>query len=61
MGPEALCHAVPHRIAFSGDGWMFELKHDGFRALARSGARVQLLSRWGRSMVDASGNCRGAR
>jgi len=53
MGPEALCQAVPHRLPFSGDGWMFELKHDGFRALARTGTRVQLISRWGRSMAEA--------
>jgi len=36
------------------DAWIFELKHDGFRALARSGTRVQILSRWGRSMTAQS-------
>jgi bifunctional non-homologous end joining protein LigD len=46
-----LCHPIPNRAPFSGDGWLFELKHDGFRTLARSGTRVQLLSRWGRSMT----------
>ncbi len=37
---------------FSAPGWLFELKHDGYRLLAgREGARVQLLFRRGR---DAS-------
>ena len=52
LTPADLCHCVWHRAPFSGDGWIFELKHDGFRALARSGMRVQLVSRWGRSMTD---------
>jgi hypothetical protein len=37
-----LCRCAWHRAPFSGDGWFFELKHDGFRALAHSGTRVQL-------------------
>jgi bifunctional non-homologous end joining protein LigD len=48
-----LCHPIAHRLPFSGDGWLFELKHDGFRALARTGAVQALLSRTGRSMADA--------
>jgi len=43
---------MPHRLPFTGQGWIFELKHDGFRALARSGSAVQLLSRSGRLMTD---------
>jgi len=40
-------------VPFTRDGWLFELKHDGFRALARTGrSGVQLLSRSGRSMAE---------
>jgi len=36
------------------DGWLWELKHDGFRAFVRrSRAEVQLFSRNGRSMANA--------
>ena len=49
--PADLCHCVWHRAPFSGDGWLFELTHDGF-ATSRSGTRVQLLWRWGRSMTE---------
>jgi len=49
-----LCHPVPQQDPFTRHGWIFELKHDGFRALARSGrSTVQLLSRSGRSMSEA--------
>ena len=38
---------------FAAPGWLFELKHDGFRALARTGrSRVQLVSSSGRSMAE---------
>src|SRR4051812_35138603 len=48
-----LCHPTAHHTPFTRAGWLFELKHDGFRALARTGrSRVQLLSRSGRSMAD---------
>ena len=44
----------PCREPFTAEGWLFELKHDGFRAFVRkSGADVHLLSRWGRSMGNA--------
>ena len=43
---------MPQRLPFSGQGWIFELKHDGFRALARTGAASALLSRSGREMAD---------
>jgi ATP-dependent DNA ligase len=49
-----LCHPTLWRQAFAAEGWLFELKHDGFRAFARkSGLDVDLLSRWGRSMAHA--------
>lgn len=37
---------------FTREGWIFELKYDGFRVLARSGTCVQLLSRWGRPILE---------
>jgi bifunctional non-homologous end joining protein LigD len=46
---------LPLRLAsraIQRPGCIFELKHDEFRALARSGTRVQLLSRWGRPLSD---------
>ena len=49
-----LCHPIASRVPFTRDGWIFELKHDGFRAFARkTPTGVQLLSRWGRSMAAA--------
>src|SRR5262249_42447292 len=37
--------------AFSGPGWVFELKHDGVRALVeRGGDQVRLVSRTGRDI-----------
>jgi bifunctional non-homologous end joining protein LigD len=52
--PEDLCQPTLHQVPFTRDGWLFELKHDGFRAFARKDRTgVQLLSRWGRSMADA--------
>ena len=48
-----LCHPILSHVPFTRDGWLFELKHDGFRALARTGrSSVQLLSRSGRSMAE---------
>ena len=47
-------HPTLHRRAFSQPGWIFEHKLDGFRGFARkSGDRVELLSRQGRSMAAA--------
>jgi bifunctional non-homologous end joining protein LigD len=38
---------------FSARGWIYELKHDGFRCLAsKIGDRVKLLSRNGNDMTD---------
>jgi hypothetical protein len=31
---EDLCHPMSTRAPFTREGWIFELKHDGFRALA---------------------------
>ena len=39
---------------FSNKDWVFELKHDGYRALAvRQGERVELVSRNAHSLTDA--------
>ena len=32
IGPADLCHPVLVNRPFSAPGWLFELKHDGFRA-----------------------------
>jgi len=45
------CHPVEllrTREPFDHPDWLFELKHDGFRALAHVGAEVRLVSRRGR-------------
>ena len=41
------------RAPFTREGWIFELKHDGFRAFARAGASPELRSRGGRSLAEA--------
>jgi bifunctional non-homologous end joining protein LigD len=52
--PADLCHPAIARAPFTREGWIFELKHDGFRALARKDRTgVQLRSRSGRSMATA--------
>jgi bifunctional non-homologous end joining protein LigD len=48
-----LCHPMIARAPFTREGWIFELKHDGFRAFARAGATPDLRSRSGRSLADA--------
>jgi ATP-dependent DNA ligase len=53
LSPADLCHLIRSLTPFTREGWIFECKHDGFRAFARSVTRVQLLSRSGRSMADA--------
>ena len=54
LSPADLCHPTPCREPFTAEGWLFELKHDGFRAFVRkSGSDIHLLSRWGRSMAHA--------
>ena len=54
LAPVDLCHPTVCREPFTAEGWLFELKHDGFRAFVRkSGSDVHLLSRWGRSMAHA--------
>jgi bifunctional non-homologous end joining protein LigD len=42
------CLPSPARVPPSGPGWLHEIKHDGFRILARrNGAGVQLITRAG--------------
>ena len=54
LSPSDLCHAVLRRKPFTDEGWLFELKHDGFRAFVRrSASGVELLSRNARSMAKA--------
>jgi hypothetical protein len=53
LSPADLCHPTLHRGPFTAAGWLFELKHDGFRAFARTGPAPELMSRWGRSMAPA--------
>ena len=54
LSPADLCHAVLLKKPFMADGWLWEMKHDGFRAFVRrSRAEVQLFSRNGRSMANA--------
>jgi bifunctional non-homologous end joining protein LigD len=46
-------HAVPYPRPFTADGWVFENKLDGFRALMRkTDTSVELLSRSGRSFGE---------
>ena len=52
IGHLDLMHPTLHAAPFTAAGWLFEMKLDGFRALAcRRGAKVELLSRTGRSMA----------
>ena len=52
--PADLCHPRLHPTAFTQDGWLVELKHDGFRALAsKTGTDTRLVSRHGRSFASA--------
>lgn len=37
LGAADLCHPIASHVPFTHAGWLFELKHDGFRALARTG------------------------
>lgn len=46
-----LCHPTLRQRPFTRAGWLFELKHDGFRALViKQGRSARILSRTGRSM-----------
>lgn len=54
LSPADLCHATLARKPFTAEGWLFELKHDGFRAFVRrTRSDVELLSRKGRSMAGS--------
>src|SRR5262249_50577086 len=46
------CLPVSARITPSGKGWLHEIKHDGFRVIARkTGNRVRLYSRSGNDLT----------
>jgi len=63
------CLPSPAKVPPSGSGWLHEIKHDGFRILARRGpAGVQLITRNGNAISRAAfrlskwrfPNCRSA-
>jgi ATP-dependent DNA ligase len=41
------CLPAPAEKPPTGPGWLHEIKHDGFRIIARKGAQVKLYSRPG--------------
>jgi bifunctional non-homologous end joining protein LigD len=46
------CLPCPAKVPPSGPGWLHEIKHDGFRILARrNGARVRPISRHGTDLT----------
>ena len=48
LSPADLCAPIVRSRPFSAEGWLFELKHDGFRTFVRrKGPEVELLSRNG--------------
>ena len=52
LSPADLSVPIRRSKPFTAEGWLFELKHDGFRAFVRRrGSDVKLLSRSGRSMA----------
>jgi len=54
LSPADLCRAVLRKKPFTAEGWLWELKHDGFRAFVRhSPSGIELLSRNSRSMAEA--------
>jgi bifunctional non-homologous end joining protein LigD len=47
------CLPTPSRTVPNGPGWTFELKHDGYRFIARrEGERVRVFSRRGKDWTD---------
>ena len=61
IGHQDLMHPTLHAAPFTTAGWLFEMKLDGFRALAcRRGGNVELLSRTGRSMAHEFPEVMGA-
>jgi hypothetical protein len=53
IGHKDLMLAIPAKAPFSAQGWVYELKYDGFRCLAsKVDERVRLLSRNGNDMAD---------
>ena len=51
IGAGDLMHAIRWPRPFTADGWVFENKLDGFRALLRKNGTAELISRNGRSMA----------
>ena len=52
IGAADLMHATRWPYAFTADGWLFENKLDGFRALVRKqDSTAELISRNGRAMT----------
>ena len=48
------CLPSPAKVPPSGPGWLHEIKHDGFRILARrNGAGVQLITRAGKRFLES--------
>jgi len=55
LKPGAIAPCLPHpsQEPRPGPGWIHEIKHDGFRIIARKdGARVRLYSRPGNDLTD---------
>lgn len=52
MSPADLCHPTLVRKPFAAEGWLFELKHDGFRAFVCT-RTIEMLTRKGNSMALA--------
>ena len=54
LGHTEPCLPSPAERPPSGDGWIYEIKHDGFRIMARrDGAGVRLITRHGNDLAMA--------
>jgi bifunctional non-homologous end joining protein LigD len=52
LSPDDLCAPILRSRPFTAEGWLFELKHDGFRTFVRrKGPEIELLSRNGFPMA----------
>ena len=53
LSQKDLMLATTAKAPFSADGWLFELKYDGFRILVlKYGSNVRLLTRNGNDLAD---------
>ena len=53
------CLPSPAKVPPSGPGWIHEIKHDGFRILARrDGSGVRLFTRHGNDFTSRFSACR---